>query len=226
MASWLVEVTVDGPEDETGLAVRPAIVAEPGESSKGVCVDAALQPTDLTRVCQQIWVDTLGRRFGLYKRKAPSGAAEDGVRESGRKQRKAPRPGTMAAVTDGCRKARDAQVARSTSAPDASRDKTIIKGVSRKWLTEAPSSRRTRLSPKLRQFASTTKQKREANKACLFERMQRETKKKASIPCGADDAGRQLPLELRQLCLRVVCDSSAFVRAGLVVRRAKEKKEE
>jgi len=145
MASALTEVLLDGPEDESGLAIRPNV--EVGSGSSGDAghalqdVTVLLQPTDLTREFAQQWLESHGRRFRVYAGKTPQPKPDK------------PRPGTLARVVFDSKVARNRLAARADRAPPAAEDMTLL-GVARAHVTP----RNSALAPslKMKRFANTT----------------------------------------------------------------------
>ena len=150
LASYTLEVLLDGPQDESGFA-------EVDEAGQRVDDDAgALRPTDLTRSCARLWVALHGRRFGLYRprQKKSQGSKGDS------KRKRLCRPGTLGAILQAGRLARDMLAARSAAQPAA--EGTIF-GVPRSALLHRPLDQP--LGPLLTKFAKGTKDKRQALRA-------------------------------------------------------------
>ena len=147
--AWLTDILLDGPEDETGLAVR----ASAQELSGGqvvpaditVDVDSTLQPTEFTRSCCELWITLHGRRFRVYAPR-PTGDAQAKAKA---------KAGSMKSVAQACRKARDALVDRRAPA-DA--DVTLV-GLQRDELARhSPHIRAS--EKKIKNFIGTTAKKR------------------------------------------------------------------
>ena len=146
MASALIEIMLDGPDDETGIGVRPDMGHR---DDLLVDVDVVLQPTDLCREFAEQWLESHGRRYRVY---SGHGNAEA-------QYKKAPRLGTMARVAFGSKVARDRVVKNAASAPPAHEDATIVTGVRRSVCTPGSSLVR-RGGDRMQQFAKTTSERR------------------------------------------------------------------
>ena len=146
VAAALTELLVDGPLDESGLAIRPDACGSVGVGSDGVQdVDILLQPTDLTREFALEWVEANGRRFRVY---APST-----VRPKAEARKQPPKKGSMARVMFDSKASRDLLVKRATTA-SATPDELTFLGVPRAEMM----TRNDQAAPgtKLHKFALTT----------------------------------------------------------------------
>ena len=104
--SWLVDIHLDGPSDESGLAVKPQLdYAEPHDESILVDVDSRLQSTEFTRSCVDLWVQLHGRRFRVYGDRRAKGPTSSSTATA--KAKAKPKARTMSAVAKACRKARN-----------------------------------------------------------------------------------------------------------------------
>lgn len=151
LASYTLEVLLDGPQDESGFA-------EVDKGGQRVEDEAgALRPTDLTRSCARLWVALHGRRFRIYRprQKGSEGSGSKGSGSKGvdSKRKRICRPGTLGAVLQAGRLARDMLAARSA-------DAATIFGVARSALLHRRIG--VPLSPLLARFANDTQTKRQA----------------------------------------------------------------
>lgn len=93
--AYCTEVLLDGPTDESGLALH----------ASGGGVDSSLLPTDLVRECAALWVKLHGRRFRVYQHGRKPGP-------------KRPRSGTMSEVKRKVTLGMDTLVSRCAPADD------------------------------------------------------------------------------------------------------------
>ena len=149
--AWLADILLDGPKDETELAVREQL-PEGGPCDEGITIDmdSRLRPTGFTRSCCELWVTLNGRRFRCYgERRAKSGVATAKFKA---------KAGSMKAVAQACKQARDALASRGGN-PDM--DMTLL-GITRSKLIRrhTPATASGRL---IDNFKKNTARKRRAN---------------------------------------------------------------
>ena len=107
--AWLTDILLDGPEDETGLAVCEQFPeVETIDPDITVDVDSRLFPTDFTRQCAELWVLLNGRRFRCYKERDATAKATAKAKPKAKAT-----PGSMKAVAEACKLARDTLASRT-----------------------------------------------------------------------------------------------------------------
>ncbi|CAE6934355.1 unnamed protein product [Symbiodinium natans] len=120
-AAMLLELRLDGPRQESDLALRLSgeEVAQDAEAALldpfALADKAVLKMTSFTRRCAQLWIQHHGRRFRCYKERADKG------------QTRVKRQGTMASVFRGQVKASNALA--SMQRPPAGNSATVVPGM-------------------------------------------------------------------------------------------------
>ncbi|CAE7204721.1 unnamed protein product [Symbiodinium natans] len=69
----LLELRLDGPQREEEIAVQASVAAVESSCGLQFAGCAALQMTDFTRSCQELWIEWFGRRFRSYRKRADAG---------------------------------------------------------------------------------------------------------------------------------------------------------
>ena len=102
----LLEVMLDGPQTEEEFFQRPDLSGGGAHEQAGDVPHKRSEPpsllfTEVSRSCARLWVQSYGRRFGVYRKRSDTG------------QQKAPRGGTDAAVALQTRRGRASLIAQA-----------------------------------------------------------------------------------------------------------------
>ena len=176
--AYLMDVRLNGPSEESELAVQPS--REVGMLG----VEAGLLPTDTTREFARLWVKLHGRRFALYSGKKKPGP-------------KPKRDGTLAAVARSTAAGMNSLAKRETT---QTVEQSTLLGLPRRFFVQRDDRRGSAnpvwSSDGMKRFNKTTAEKRTLNAALVHARAA--TKRSGSNPLlfGSFNPARKMRLGL------------------------------